>query len=78
METMSISKFESAGLLALRDLGVHCRFKMGMAQRIRHLIENRDWDERILKFEKTINNFCWAVLFAGAISLLPVCLKLFF
>ena len=40
-------------------------------------IEESDWDERLLGYEKYINRFCWVVIVASAIFLAPVCINIF-
>ena len=46
-------------------------------QRLRKFIEESDWDERLLGYEKYMNRFCWAVLIASVAYLIPVCIAIF-
>jgi hypothetical protein len=44
---------------------------------LRKFIEESDWDERLLGYEKYINRVCWAVIIASVIYLTPVCIAIF-
>jgi hypothetical protein len=41
-------------------------------------IEESDWDERLLGYEKYINRFSWGIIIAAVIFLTPVCLSILF
>jgi hypothetical protein len=45
--------------------------------RLRKFIEESDWDERLLEYEKYINRFCWAIIITSVIYLTPVCIAIF-
>ncbi|OPY81929.1 MAG: hypothetical protein A4E71_03332 [Smithella sp. PtaU1.Bin162] len=40
-------------------------------------IEEGDWDERLLKYEKHLNRFSLAIIIASVIFLIPVCFNIF-
>lgn len=42
-----------------------------------HFIEEGDWDERLLGYEKYINQLSWGILIASAIYLIPICIFIF-
>ena len=46
-------------------------------KRFQRLVEEGDWDERLLGYEKYINRFSWIVIIASAIFLAPVCRNIF-
>ncbi len=51
---------------------------MGIKTRLRRmgrLIENGDWDERVLKMEGRIDFLCWVAILAFIICLLPAFFK---
>ena len=45
-------------------------------QRLRKFIEESDWDERLLEYEKYINWVSWAVIIASAAYLIPICVAI--
>ena len=46
-------------------------------QGFRQFIEESDWDERLLGYEKYINRFSWAIIIASIIYLTPICISIF-
>lgn len=44
---------------------------------LRNFIEEGDWDERLLRYEKHLNRICLGIIFAAAAFFLPVCLNIF-
>ena len=44
---------------------------------LRKFIEESDWDERLLGYEKYINWVSWAVLIVSAVYLIPICIDIF-
>ena len=40
-------------------------------------IEESDWDERLLGFEKYMNRFSYGVIIASSIFFIPVCISIF-
>jgi hypothetical protein len=40
-------------------------------------IEEGDWDKRLLRYEKYINRFSWAIIIASVIYLTPICINVF-
>lgn len=38
-------------------------------------IEKEPWDEVLERQEKWLNKFCWAVIIASALYIIPVCLN---
>ena len=46
-------------------------------QQFQHSVEESDWDERLLVYEKYINWFSWVVIIASVIFLTPVCINIF-
>ena len=39
-------------------------------------IEESDWDESLLEYEKYINRFSWGIIIASVIFFTPVCISL--
>jgi hypothetical protein len=73
IEILQIDKLELSSLPLMSKSG--SRFRMGFLQKTRCWLENGDWDEKIIGMEKRIDLFCWSVLFAFAICLIPAFLK---
>jgi len=61
-----------------RTSGLPKRFRtIKQIQELRQIINEGDWDERLLGYEKYINRFSWVVIVASAIFLAPVCINIF-
>ena len=43
----------------------------------RQFIEQGGWDEKLLKYEKYLDRFSWAVIIAAALYFAPVCINIF-
>ena len=50
--------------------------KSNMTMRIKHLVEDTDWDQEILKGEKWVDLFCWSLLGSSTLYFGVVCLKM--
>jgi hypothetical protein len=50
--------------------------KIHPAIKIKHLVEDNDWDQEILKGEKWVDSFCWSVLGLSALYFAFVCLTM--
>lgn len=78
-ETLNMDSLNISGTRLLADLKPAVQVKAGMIRRFRrwakHLIEESDWDDRILKMEKRIDVICWAALLAAAICILPAVIR---
>jgi hypothetical protein len=48
----------------------------GCSKRFRHFIENSDWDEKILSYEKPANKICAGAIIASMVYLVPILLKM--
>jgi hypothetical protein len=46
-------------------------------KRFEQFIEESDWDERLLGYEKHINRFSWGIIIASVIFLTPICINIF-
>ena len=46
-------------------------------KQFQHFIEESDWDERLLKYEKYMNRFFCGVIIASSIFFIPVCISIF-
>jgi hypothetical protein len=46
-------------------------------KQFQHFIEESDWDERLLGYEKFMNLFSYGVIFASAFFFIPVCISIF-
>jgi hypothetical protein len=50
--------------------------KIDVARKIKYLVEETDWDQKIMKGEKWIDFFCWSVLGISALYFGVVCLRM--
>ena len=50
--------------------------KIDITGKIKHLIEDTDWDQQVLKGEKLVDLFCWSILGLSALYFGVVCLKM--
>ena len=46
-------------------------------KKFQHFIEESDWDERLLGYEKYMNWFSYGVIIASAFFFIPVCISIF-
>ena len=46
-------------------------------KKFQHFIEESDWDERLLGYEKYMNWFFYGAIFASAFFFIPVCISIF-
>ncbi len=46
-------------------------------EKFKKFIEESDWDERLLGYEKLLNRFSWYVIAASIIFFVPVCVNIF-
>jgi len=46
-------------------------------KKFQHFIEESDWDERFLGYEKYMNWFFYGAIFASAFFFIPVCISIF-
>jgi hypothetical protein len=74
IETLRMNRPAVAGCLSLG----HAKSAAGIKTWLRaisRLIENSDWDERILKMERRLDRLCWAAVIAFVVCLMPAFLK---
>ncbi|MCX5826906.1 MAG: hypothetical protein NTV58_02755 [Deltaproteobacteria bacterium] len=50
--------------------------KIHLTMKIKHLVEDTDWDQEILKEENWIDSFCWSILGLSALYFVVVCLTM--
>jgi len=50
---------------------------MGPIQRLRRIIGNGGWCERLPEYEKCISRFSWTIIIAAVVYLAPVCINIF-
>lgn len=50
--------------------------KIRLAMKIKHLVEDKDWDQEVLKGEKLVNSFCWTLLGLSVLYFVFVCLAM--
>jgi hypothetical protein len=43
---------------------------------LQQFIEEGDWDERLLGYEKYINRFSWTIIIVSVIYLAPICISI--
>jgi hypothetical protein len=43
---------------------------------LQQFIEEGDWDERLLGYEKYINRFSWAIIIGSVIYLVSICISI--
>jgi hypothetical protein len=43
---------------------------------LQQFIEEGDWDERLLGYEKYINRFSWTIIIGSVIYLAPICMSI--
>lgn len=48
-----------------------------MIKRVLCLVEETEWDDWLLKQERTLNNFCLAVIIIAILYFLPALIKIF-
>ena len=48
----------------------------GVVFRCRRLIEEKDWDDMAIKLERPIDIFCWVMVTAAVLVLVPLCVRL--
>ena len=46
-------------------------------KKFQHFIEESDWDERLMGYEKYINRFFCGVIIASSIFFIPICISIF-
>ena len=72
--TLRMNRLEVSGCLSLGHSKSGAGIKTWL-RRISRLIENSDWDERILKMEGRLDLLCWTAVLAFIICLMPAFLK---
>jgi hypothetical protein len=50
--------------------------KIRLAMKIKHLVEDKDWEEEILAGEKWVNSFCWSLLGFSALFFTFICFSM--
>ena len=48
----------------------------GFVSRCRCLIEEKDWEDVARKLERPIDIFCWVMVTAAVLAIIPLCIKL--
>ena len=46
-------------------------------KKFQQFIEESDWDERLMGYEKYMNWFSYGIIFASAVFFIPVCISIF-
>jgi hypothetical protein len=46
-------------------------------KQFQHFIEESDWDERLMGYEKYINRFFCGIIIASSIFFIPICISIF-
>jgi hypothetical protein len=50
--------------------------KINVTEKIKHLVLDTAWDQRILKCEKLVDLFCWSIIGSSALYLCMVCVSM--
>jgi hypothetical protein len=77
VKTMKADGYTLPLPLEVAELKSHAEAaQSGFVFRCRRLIEEKDWDDIAIKLERPIDIFCWVMVTAAALVIIPLCIKL--